>query len=160
MVFGTLLAATSAWAGWARVYLVPALVECPGPATCPRELESAYTFDEIVLRSQSAKYMQPKKPTLIVELKGVRDPSGAPFDGDLQVNVLSGRVSIPGFGTLPDGSPLAQQPPIIVTLSKGDGKVVYRAPSSPSGLLTNGGGVEVRDPDGKLLAVTGSQSKP
>lgn len=160
VTLGILLAAASAHAGWARVYLVPALVECPGPATCPRALESAYTFDEIVLRTPSAKYMPPKKPTLIVELKGVRDPSGALLDGDVQVTVLSGRVSIPGFGTLPDGSPLAQQPPIVASLVKGNGKVVYRAPASPSGLITNGGGVEVRDPAGKLLAVTGSQSKP
>jgi hypothetical protein len=160
MLMGSLLAATSAHAGWARVYLVPALVECPGPASCPRQLESTYTFDEIVLRSQSAKYMQPKKPTLIVDFKGVRDASGVPVDGDVQATVLSGRVSIPGFGTLPDGSPLAQQAPIAVQLKKGNGKLVYHAPASPSGLLTNGGGVEVRDPQGKLLAVTGSQSKP
>ncbi|HEV7732902.1 MAG TPA: hypothetical protein VGR62_12095 [Candidatus Binatia bacterium] len=159
-LLGLLLAAGPAMAGYSRVYLVPALAECPGPATCPRAYESTYTFDSIVLSTASSKYMQANKPTLLVDFKGVRDASGAPLDGVVSVKVLSGRVSIPGFGTLPDGSPLAEQPPIAVTLTKGKGKLVYRAPSSPNGLLTNGGGVEIRDPDGKLLAVTGSQSKP
>ena len=90
----------------------------------------------------------------------MRDPGGAPFTGTLKVKVLSGRVSIPGFGTLPDGSPLAQVAPIDATVKNGKGKVSYTAPQAPGGLITNGGGVEILDPDGKTLAVTGSQTKP
>lgn len=152
--------ATPVLAGYGRVYLVPALAECPGPATCPRAYESRYTFDTIVLRTPSSKYAPPNKPTLIVELRGVRDPAGAPLNGDVTVRVLAGRVSIPGFGTLPDGSPLAQVAPQVVTLTNGKGKLAYRAPATPNGLVTNGGGVEVYDPEGKRLAVTGSQSRP
>jgi hypothetical protein len=160
-VLGVILGAASAHAGgWAKVYLAPALAECLGPATCPRAFESTYTFDEIALRTPSAKYSPPKKPSLIVEIKGVRDAAGTLVDGDVTVRVLSGRVSIPGFGTFPDGSPLTAVPPAVVTLTKGNGKLVYRAPASPNGLITNGGGVEVYDPQGKRLAVTGTQSKP
>lgn len=159
VILALLLGAAPALAGYGRVYLVPALVECPGPATCPRAFESGYTFDAIILRTPATKYSPAKKPTLIVEFRGVRDPAGTPLDGDVTVQVLSGRVSVPGIGTFPDGSPLAQVAPVTVRLRKGRGKLVYRAPASPSGLVTNGGGVQVRDPDGKLLAVTGSQSR-
>lgn len=155
-----LFAAAPALAGMNRVYLVPALKECPGPATCTREFESTYTFDSIVLRNAAAKYSPPGKPALSLDLRGVRDGSGTPFTGSLSVHVLSGRVSIPGFGTLPDGSPLAEVAPVPVTLKNGNGKVSYSPPASPSGLISNGGGVEVVDPDGKVLAVTGSQTKP
>lgn len=162
VVLGVLVGAASVHAGgWSRVYLAPALAKCAGPATCPRTFESTYTFDEIVLRTPSSKYMSPKKPSIIVELKGVRDASGTPLDGTVTVKVLSGRVSIPGFGTMPDDSSLAQVPPIAVSLSKGNGKLAYKpSPQAPNGTITNGGGVEVYDPTGKLFAVTGSQSKP
>ena len=162
VILGVVFGAASVHAGgWSRVYLAPALAECPGPATCPRAFESTYTFDEIVLRTPSSKYMSPKKPSIIVELKGVRDASGAAVDGTVTVQVLSGRVSIPGFGTFPDGSPLAQVAPIAVSLKGGNGKLSYKPdPQAPNGTITNGGGVEVYDPAGKLLAVTGSQSKP
>jgi hypothetical protein len=162
VVLGIVVGAASAHAGgWSRVYLAPALAECPGPATCPRAFESTYVFDEIVLRTPATKYMSPKKPSIIVELKGVRGPTGAPLDGTVTVKVLSGRVSIPGFGTFPDGSPLAQVAPIAVTLKGGKGKLSYTPdPQAPSDTITNGGGVEVYDPTGKLMAVTGSQTKP
>lgn len=155
-----LLAAAPALAGSNRVYLVPALKECPGPATCPREFASTYTFDTIVLRNAAAKYSPAGKPALSLDFRGVRDAAGTPVTGSLSAHVLSGRVSIPGFGTLPDGSPLAEVAPVPVTLKNGNGKVSYTPPASPSGLITNGGGVEVLDPEGKLLAVTGSQTKP
>ena len=146
--------------GTNRVYLVPALKECPGPATCPREFESAYTFEAIVLHTPASKYGRAGKPQLAVEFVGVRDPGGAPFTGTLKVKVSSGRVSIPGFGTLPDGSPLVQVAPIDGAIKNGKGKVRYTAPQAPGGLITNGGGVEILDPDGNLLAVTGTQTKP
>ena len=146
--------------GTNRVYLVPALKQCPGPATCPREFESAYTFDAIVLRNRAAKYSPPGKPQLGLDFLGVRAPGGALFTGTLKVKVLSGRVSLPGFGTLPDDSPLVQIAPLDATIKNGKGKLSYTPPQAPSGLITNGGGVEVQDPDGQPLAVTGSQTKP
>jgi len=38
--------------------------------------------------------------------------------------------------------------------------VVLASPAAPNGTITNGGGVEILDPEGKRLAVTGSQAKP
>src|SRR5215470_6871651 len=146
--------------GTNRVYLVPALKQCPGPATCPREFESAYTFDAIVLRNRASKYSPAGKPQLGLDFLGVRDPGGAPFTGTLKVKVLSGRVSLPGFGTLPDDSPLVQIAPLDAAIKNGKGKLSYTPPAAPSGLITNGGGVEILDPDGQPLAVTGSQTKP
>lgn len=148
-------------AGLNRVYLVPALVECPGPATCPRAFASAYTFDSIVLRTPATRYTSGSKPSFVLDLRGVRDPSGAPVNGTLTLRVRSGRVSLPGLGTFPDDSPLTQQAPVSIPLRNGNGKVSYRpATPPPNGLVVNGGGVEVLDPQGQLLAVTGTQSKP
>lgn len=154
------LQGASAHAGANRVYLVPALQACPGPASCPRELASNFTFDAIILRTPAGKYSPPGKPSLSIDLSGVRDATGAPFNGALTARVISGRVSIPGIGTLPDDSPLAQVAPLTITLKNGKGKIAYTPPQAPSGLVTNGGGVEISDPDGHLLAVTGSQTKP
>ena len=147
--------------GYNRVYLVPALKPCATASTCPREFASSFTFDAIVLRSPASKYMPSGKASLILDVHGVRDASGAPLNGTLMLRVLSGRVSIPGIGTFPDNSSLTQQAPIPVTLKNGDGKLPYKPSTGvPNGTIVNGGGVEVYDPDGNLLAVTGSQSKP
>jgi hypothetical protein len=147
--------------GYNHVYLVPAIKECTQAATCPREFESAFTFDSIVLMNPSTKYGSSKKPSLILDIRGVRDASQALVNGDVMVKIVSGRVSIPTFGTFPDGSPLTSVPPKTVTLTNGKARFSYKPdPPAPNGTITNGGGVEVYDPDGKLLAVTGSQSKP
>lgn len=148
--------------GLSRVYLVPALTECLGPATCsPRTFESTFTFESIVLLSSASKYTSPTKPSLQLVLHGVRDGAGALFTGDLSAKVVSGRVSLPGFGTFPDGSPLTDVPAVPIHVTNGNGHVAYKSATPiPAGTITNGGGVIVRDPDGKSLAVTGSQSKP
>ena len=147
--------------GYNRVYLVPAVKQCTTASTCPREFESSFTFDAIVLHSPASKYMPAGKPALILDVHGVRDASGTPVNGVLTLRVLSGRVSLPGLGTFPDNSSLTQQAPIPVALRNGDGKLPYKpATGAPAGTIVNGGGVEVYDPDGNLLAVTGSQSKP
>ena len=151
------------WAGGtSRTYLVPAVKQCPGPASCqPREFESAYTFDSIVLQSSASKYIQPGKPQLQLDIRGVRDASHALVNGTVTAQVVSGRVSLPNFGTFPDDSPLTQQAPIPVTLRNGRGKVSYKSATPvPNGTITNGGGVEVLDPEGHLMAVTGSQARP
>lgn len=144
-----------------RTYLVPAVVQCPGPAVCPRAFESTFTFDTIVLVSPGGRYLAPNKPALTLDLRGVRDASHALFTGNLTLQVLPSRVSLPGFGTLPDDSPLSAVAPITVSVKKGAGHAVYKPPApAPNGTITNGGGVEVLDPDGKRFAVTGSQAKP
>jgi hypothetical protein len=113
-----------------------------------------------VLKTPATKYSPPGKPAVALEFRGVKNGAGAPYSGALTERVLSGRVSIPGIGTLPDGSSLAQVPPFSAPITNGRGKASYTPPASPEGLITNSGGVEVLDPEGKLLAVTGSQSKP
>ena len=156
-----LTVATAAGAAAAtRVYLVPAIAECPGPATCERTFESTYTFDTIVLVNPAGKYMQPNKPSIVLDVHGVRDATGALVNGTINVRILSGRVSIPAFGTFPDNSPVTITAPQPVTLKNGKGHLSYKAPATPAGLIQNGGGVEVLDPDGKRLAVTGAQAKP
>jgi hypothetical protein len=46
-------------------------------------------------------------------------------------------------------------------LKNGDARFSYKPSTGvPNGTIVNGGGVEVYDPDGNLLAVTGSQSRP
>jgi hypothetical protein len=159
-----LLAPTVATAaGYNRVYLVPALKPCPGSANCPgRELASSYTFDTIVLRSPSTRYLPTDKPSLFLQIRGVRDAFGTPVTGTLTLKLLSGRVNVPGLGTVGDSSSLATVPPLSIPLKNGNNsKFPYKpSPQAPAGTLVNGGGVEVYDPEGKLLAVTGSQAKP
>lgn len=152
--------AASGAASYSRVHLVPALAACAGPATCPRQLESAFTFDTISLRTPSSKYTPADKPSFILDVRGVRDPGGALVNGTLTLKVLSGRVSLPSLGTFPDDSPLTQVAPVAVPLKNGGASFPYRAPATPNGLIQNGGGVEVLDPTGKRLAVTGAQSRP
>jgi hypothetical protein len=164
-VAGTLLAATIAGAvPYNRVYLVPALKKCESVASAciPRQFESRYTFDAIVLRTPATRYMPAGKPSLYLEIRGVRDPDGAPVNGTLTVRVLSGRVSLPTLGTFPDDFSLTQVAPIAVPVKNGrNRRFPYQAnPQPPAGTIVNGGAVEVYDPEGKLLAVTGSQSKP
>ena len=148
--------------GYNRIYLVPAIKECHAASSCPREFESAYTFDSIILMTPAGRYLPKGKPSLILDIRGVRDPSRALLNGSLTLHVISGRVSLAGFGTFPDKSSLTQVAPVPILLRNGRAKnFPYRpAVEVPNGLITNGGGVEVLDPDGNRLAVTGSQSRP
>jgi hypothetical protein len=148
--------------GYNNVYLVPALKQCVGTIPCqPREFESSYTFDSIVLQSPASRYMPSGKPSLILKVHGVRDASGTLVNGHLVLKILSGRVSIPAYGTFPDDFGLVQVAPLTVPLKNGsNARFPYMAQGVPSGTIVNGGGVEVYDPSGKLLAVTGSQSRP
>ena len=147
-----------------RVYLVPALKKCDSAfAACvPREFESRYTFDTIILRSPATRYLPTNKPSLYLDVRGVRDPSGALLTGNLTLRVISGRVGLASLGTLPDDFALAQVPPVAVPLRNGRNKrFAYRPDQTPpAGTIVNGGGVELYDPDGKLLAVVGTQARP
>src|SRR5262249_24219741 len=134
--------------GYNRVYLVPAVKRCTTAATCPREFASSFTFDAIVLRSPATKYLPAGKPSLILDVHGVRDASGAPLNGTLMLRVLSGRVSLAGLGTFPDDSSLTQQAPIPVTVEEGGGKPPLEAaaggPAGPHGHGRGGGGQRPR----------------
>ena len=149
---------------YSRVYLVPAIKKCETVASAcvPRELESRYTFDTIVLRSAATRYLPVGKPSLYLEIRGVRDPGGTLVNGALRLQVLSGRVSLPTLGTFPDNFSLTQVAPVAVPLKNGaNRRFAYSSdPGPPAGTIVNGGGIEVYDPEGKLLAVTGSQSRP
>ncbi len=101
------------------------------------------------------------KGSLQLDIRGVRDPSHALVNGTVTVRILAGRVSLANFGTFPDASPLTQQAPTPVMLHDGRGKVSYKSSTPvPNATITNGGGVEVLDPDGHRMAVTGSQARP
>jgi hypothetical protein len=163
-LLAVLLAPTTApAAGYNRIYLVPALKPCPGFGSCPgRELASSYTFDTIVLRSPPGRYLPTGKPSLFLQIRGVRDGAGTAVNGNLTLTVLSGRVNVPGVGTIGDDSSLTTVAPVPIPLENGNNpKFSYKPnPQAPNGTLVNGGGVEVYDPEGKLLAVTGTQAKP
>jgi hypothetical protein len=127
----------------------------------PRELESAYTFDTIVVMTPSGRYYPSNGPALIVNVRGVRDPSHALLEGTVMLRLISGRVSLPGLGTFPDGASLVQPPPVAIRVRNGNARFPYKPElRPPSGTITNGGGVEILDPTGKRLAVTGSQTRP
>jgi hypothetical protein len=146
-----------------RVHLVPALKPCPGAGTCPgRALESSYTFDTIVLRTPANRYLATGKPSFLLQIRGVRDASGTPLTGNLTLRILPARVNVPGVGTLGVDFSLAVVPPVSVPLRNGSNpKFAYSPPQqTPNGTLVNGGGVELYDPEGNLLAVTGTQTKP
>jgi hypothetical protein len=150
-----------------RNFLVPAFRRCPGPASCfPPVRESAYTFDTAVLRTPSGRFISGGKVALLVELKGVRDATGAlvstnasdPRD-DFKVILAAGQVTVPGVGTLPTNA----LPDTVIGFDLRDGKarIVYKTPDSlPAGLVTEGGAVSIVDNQDKRFATIGSQSHP
>lgn len=100
-------------------------------------------------------------PALTLDIRGVRDPSHALVTGNLTLRILPSRVSLPAQGTIPDDSSLTQVPPKAIPIKNGNAHFPYKpGASAPNGTITNGGGVEVLDPDGARLAVIGSQAKP
>lgn len=152
--------------GLNRNYLVRVYAPCETASNCsPPTLASAYTFESAVLYSSTQRYTAADKLSLVVVVKGVKDPSGAPFTGRLQLTTGSNRVTIltPGIGTFEDGSALANQPIPPVEVKNGSGRLRYRTPSSTpdNGLVVNTLTAPVLyDPDGKPLASTGAQTKP
>ena len=144
-------------------YLVPAFVACPGPDACGTpERESGFTFESATLRSARGRYLDPKKPSLAVELKGVKDASGAPVTSNgFTVRVSTGQVNLPSSNlTLPPGHLLSTVAPIPIPLKNGNGSVSYKnAAQAPPGTVVEGGSVTLYDSDGKRLATVGTQAK-
>jgi hypothetical protein len=151
--------------GFNTTYLVPAYTPCPGPDICggPPTLESTFTFDSATLRSPRSPFTDPKKPSLIVELKGVKDSTGnlVTDKTGFTIQVAAGQVNLfepaPGF-SLPAGHPLTQIAPIPIGLSKGHGKLAYTPPTAaPAHTVTEGGAVTIYDSAGKRLATVGAR---
>jgi hypothetical protein len=153
-------------AGLNRNYLVPVYAQCQGTAeNCtPPTLASAYTFESAILMSTTQRYSGPGKLALILVVKGVKDPSGAPFTGRLTLSTGTSRVTIlqQGVGTFRDDSTLAAQAPYPVDVKNGSGKLRYLTPDNTpdSGLRVNSITAPILyDPDGKPLASTGTRTK-
>jgi hypothetical protein len=158
----------AAAADMTRTYLVPAYAPCPGPATCPATLSSTFSFSSAVLKNAKARYLAPGKVTLVVELKGVKDASGQlvttdPGNAadDFLLVISPAQVTIAGIGTLPPG--LSPETRLHIDLKNGDGSQKLTTPEETPkhGLVANSAGLPmVFDSQGKVLAVTGSQSPP
>jgi hypothetical protein len=157
-------------AGLSRTYLVPAYAPCPGPAICPARLESSFSFTTALLRSPQVKFIAPNKLTLIIELTGVKDATGAlvttdpndPSD-DFRLVLPGNQVTITSLGTLPPGFPGAGEQSVRIDLRKGAGKARLVTPEDTpkTGLVTGSTGVPtIYDNQGKRLAVTGAQTPP
>lgn len=157
-------------AGLSRTYLVPAYAPCPGPGVCPARLESSFTFTTAILRAPQVKFIAPNKLTLIIELSGVKDASGAlvttdpndPSD-DFRLVIPANQVTLTSLGTLPLGFPGAGESVVRIDLKRGAGKGRVMTPEETpkSGLVTGSTGVPVLfDNQGKRLAITGAQTPP
>jgi hypothetical protein len=164
-----LLLATPALAGKSKNYLVPAYQPCTPPAgSCPAVLESRFTFESAVLKSSNAKYLKDNKVAVEVELKGVRDPSGAlvTTDPDNQADdfrlfVPASQITIGSTTTAP--GVLSTDIVVGIDLKNGKGKGSYKTPAGGqgSGVIAEAGGLPyVVDSDGNRFAVSGSRDKP
>jgi hypothetical protein len=151
-----------AWAGGTNAnHLVPAFVVCPGPDTCGApQRESSFTFESAVLKAPRGKFTNPNKPAFVVELKGVKDASGAPVTStDFTVRIAGGQVNISSLAlTIPAGHVLSAIAPIPIPLKNGNGSLAYKPTAEPPpGTVSEGGGVTIYDSQGKRLATTGAQ---
>lgn len=163
-----------ALAGMNRNYLVPAYKPCPFDLTScvPQGPSSTFTFEQAVLKSKPSQYIKAKQVSLVIDLKGVRDASGAlvttdendPTD-DFILRNPPGRVTLLA-GTnlqLEPGSPLSPTIEVRIDLKNGKGHATLVTPDeTPShGLINQSiGAPELFDNQGNLLAATGARSRP
>jgi hypothetical protein len=166
VVLGVFALAASASAGLNRAYMVPVYDACPGSGNCsPPTRSSSFTFDSIVLSSSPQQYTGPGKFALAITVKGLKDATGAPATGTLELRVAPGRVTIlsQGVGTLGETSPFLPNITYPVHVQNGSGRARFKTPDDTpaNGLVTNSLETPILyDPDGKALASTGTQSKP
>ena len=161
-------------AGMNRNYLVPAYKPCPAEQTscAPQGPASTFTFEQAVLKSKPSPYIKPNQVSLVIDLKGVRDASGAlvttdssnPAD-DFILRTPAGRITLLA-GTnlqLEPGSPLVPVTDVRIDLKNGKGHASLTTPAeTPThGLINQSLGVPaLLDNQGNLLAVTGARSQP
>lgn len=160
---------SAAHAGGNVNYLVPAYEPCTPPiTTCPAVLESRFTFESVKLKSSKAQYLKDNKTAVSIELKGVRDPSGALVTTDPGNQADDFRLFIPGSQVTVQGTTSAPGilgPAIVlgIDLKNGKGKASYKTPAGAedSGAITESTGAPyVIDSDGARFAVTGARAKP
>jgi hypothetical protein len=157
--------ATPVWAGGLNTtFLVPAYVTCVGPDICSGTpaRESSFTFESATLRTPRSPFADPKKPSLIVELKGVKDAGGRLVTANgFSLQISSGQVNLfepaPGF-SLPAGHPLSVISPVSFDVTNGHAKLAYKPGTTPpAGTVAEGGAVTIYDNAGKRLAVIGTR---
>jgi hypothetical protein len=148
-----------------RNYLVQVYAACPGSGNCPAVFASQYTFDSAVLYSSPVQYTAAGKLALKIVVKGLKDPSGAPFTGKIELRVGASRVTILAplnIGTLGENSPLAADTVYVVNVTNGNANQRFNTPpeTPESGLRVNTFAAPVLyDPDGHELASTGTRTK-
>jgi hypothetical protein len=159
----------AAHAGGNVNYLVPAYEPCTPPiTTCPAVLESRFTFESVKLKSSKSQYLKDNKTAVSIELKGVRDPSGALVTTDTGNQADDFRLFVPPSQVTVQGvtsAPGLLAPAIVlgIDLKDGRGKASYKTPagSEDAGVITESTGAPyVIDSDGERFAVTGARSKP
>ncbi len=145
--------------GLNRNYLVPSFRSCAGPAACPPQHDSSFTFESAVLKTPVSRFLRSGKTAFILDLKGVRDAAGNLVSGvQLTVVLATGQITVPGIGTFPPGA--IPDTRVTFVVERGRAKVPYKAPEVPRGTVVEGGAVTILDPEGRRLATIGSQAAP
>lgn len=163
------LSLVPAWAGSNSTPMVPAYQPCTPPATsCPAVLESRFTFDSVTLKSSKSPYLKDDKVAVSIELKGVRDETGALVttdvdnpDDDFKLIVPASQITLNGMTIAP--GILSPSIAVGIDLKKGSGNASYKTPSGGEGtglVAESTGAPYVVDSDAKRFAVTGSRDKP
>jgi hypothetical protein len=151
--------------------LVPAYAPCPGGrSSCTPVKESSFSFDRALLKSPRGSFIGPNKVSLVVELRGVRDASGALVTtstgdaaDDFVVVIPPGRTVLVEQGLqLEPSSPLVPQTSFRIDLKNGKGRTAYKTPpeTPTSGLVSEATTTPVvMDNQGKRFAVSGARSR-
>ena len=159
----------AAWAASNATPMVPAYAPCTPPVTsCPATLESRFTFDGVTLKSPKTPYLKDNKTAIAIELKGVRDETGALVSTDPDNPEDDFKLFIPGSQITFNGVTVA--PGILsgdivmgIDLKNGTGKASYKTPAGGEGtgiVAESTGAPWVIDSDGHRFAVTGQRDKP
>ena len=87
---------------------------------CPASSSRAIRSTAIVLRSAATRYLPVGKPSLYPRDPGRAGPVRHAGERGAELQVVSGRVSLPTLGTFPDDFSLTQVAPVAVPLKNGD----------------------------------------
>src|SRR5512138_94023 len=104
-----LLPLAPAWAGSNSTPMVPAYFPCTPPAaSCPASLESRFSFESVTLKSSKSPWIKDNKTVVSIELRGVRDETGALVttdpdnpDDDFKLILPGSQITINGVTTAP-----------------------------------------------------------
>jgi hypothetical protein len=165
----TAVAVAPAWAGSNATPMVPAYAPCTPPVTsCPAVLESRFSFESVTLKSPKSPYLRDDKTAVSIELKGVRDETGALVttdpespDDDFALFIPGSQITVNGVTVAP--GILSPDLVVRVDLKNGAGKGSYKTPAGGEGsgvVAESTAAPYVLDGDGKRFAVTGQRDKP